>query len=407
MKKLVYSDLTKLKLAEPKAITNYMRDFARKHKGMTWKENVHYIQIYRGDLIMRTWCYRMRKNGEFMYSEHVRRTEDLKPVFCNINYGYLSGWLPDYGREWSIAYAYEGWNTETGYLWGKIINAEEIKEKIDPHHSYDGIQPFFEYMVKLKHDPRIEYLSKNGYGNLINSMNLLNEKGRNIAEILKVDPKWTDYLKGKGRNYLIACRRYKTVEEVERYVLMACDSYLRHLLKYVKDDMKGYLQFESRPGYDCELYKDYLDAASTIGYPLNERKHLFPSDLRAAHDEAINGLIQFKAQLNAKEFAAQMEKLSKYTYENGVYLIRPAADNGELIYESEQLHHCVRTYAEKHAKGLTAIFFIRQLSNPGKPYVTLELNKKHVVQIRADHNTRPEPEVLAFVDQWKGEFNFT
>lgn len=410
MSSLVCSNIAKLKLPAPLRVKEYFEELHANFKHEEcYKTNAHYIQKVDGQLIMRTFSVRIRKNGEMEYSETVRRGEDLEPVFCHCEYGYLAGWIVDYGYEWSKYDTYPGWNKKVGYLWGKYINRDEIDPEYDPHHSYTygtGLE-YFEYILRLRDEPRIELLVKNGYAPLVKSLNMLGKDEKNISKILKVDPKWTEYLKGKNRIYLIACRKYKTEAEVEMYVHMATHNHLKGILKYVKDHMAKYLEYIRNPPYDTVydinegMYKDYLDMAYKLGYPLNENRYLFPEDIQEAHDKALNELKVMKGKILQKGFDKQYEKLAKLAFENQQLLIRPAKDNDELVNESEQLHHCVRTYAEKHAKGITAIFFIRQTKNPDKPYVTLELVNKRVVQVRADHNTVPAPEVWQFVDQWK------
>ena len=70
--------------------------------------------------------------------------------------------------------------------------------------------------------------------------------------------------------------------------------------------------------------------------------------------------------------------------------------------EGATLHHCVAGYCKRIANQETAVFFIRKTEEPDKPYFTLELQDKKVIQCRTEHNKSygAEPEVFAFVDQW-------
>jgi len=49
-------------------------------------------------------------------------------------------------------------------------------------------------------------------------------------------------------------------------------------------------------------------------------------------------------------------------------------------------------------KGETAIFFVRKLEEPDKPYYTLEWKDHKVVQCRGFHNCDMTPEVKAFTE---------
>lgn len=66
------------------------------------------------------------------------------------------------------------------------------------------------------------------------------------------------------------------------------------------------------------------------------------------------------------------------------------------------MHHCVWTYAERHAAGKTAIFFIRRTVEPRTPYYTLELDEKSltVKQNRGLRNCGKTPEVQNFENLW-------
>ena len=74
----------------------------------------------------------------------------------------------------------------------------------------------------------------------------------------------------------------------------------------------------------------------------------------------------------------------------------------ELTAEGKDLHHCVGGYIRDMAEGETAIFFLRKANEPDKPFYTLELQKKRVIQCRTEHNASYDrnPDVKNFVDMW-------
>ena len=55
-------------------------------------------------------------------------------------------------------------------------------------------------------------------------------------------------------------------------------------------------------------------------------------------------------------------------------ILRVPQDAQEIKNEGAILHHCVGTYVERVAKGLTHIFFIRKEKEPDTPYFTMEYN---------------------------------
>jgi len=159
--------------------------------------------------------------------------------------------------------------------------------------------------------------------------------------------------------------------------------------------------------YKARFYKDYLMFRKELGYPLNEKRYLFPENLDKAHDEAWKKIKEVRDAKTNALIKEQCAKLMGYHFTDGDLLIRPAESCDELIEESKQMNNCVRTYAESYAKGLTAIFFIRHVTSPDKSYVTLELKNKNVKQVYGFHNSKPDATVMDFVKNWKREFALT
>lgn len=89
-------------------------------------------------------------------------------------------------------------------------------------------------------------------------------------------------------------------------------------------------------------------------------------------------------------------------------IITPANSIEDLVNESKELHHCVRTYNERYAKGETNIFLIRKCKEPNRPFFTLELSRnKEITQLRGDHNCSPNETVIHFVRQWAKKYKLT
>lgn len=149
-------------------------------------------------------------------------------------------------------------------------------------------------------------------------------------------------------------------------------------------------------------YRDYIKMARENGQDLENQQVRFPKDLKKAHDEAVKQYKHKVSKALVKGFAVQLEHLQQYAWEHDGILIRPARDENELVIEGKILSHCVATYAESHAKGRTAIFFIRKAEQPDEPWYTLEFNEEtlKVNQNRGKHNCQKTPEVQAFEDAW-------
>lgn len=177
-------------------------------------------------------------------------------------------------------------------------------------------------------------------------------------------------------------------------LVYACD--------YLDKQEKKHPDFKTR--LDVKTLLDYWELCEKRNIELDEVNVRYPQNLIAKHDQLV-ALIKFEAskELMAK-YKIRTKKLNAFRFEDtekGLMIV-PAASENELIKEGESLNHCVATYAERHANGETAIFFIRHTDNPAEPFFTLELDEKTytVKQNRGKYNCARTPEVEAFEKKW-------
>lgn len=167
------------------------------------------------------------------------------------------------------------------------------------------------------------------------------------------------------------------------------------------------IQYLGKQNCKCHEYRDYLETAALIGMDLKNSNVRFPKNIHKAHNDVMNKYKVVKDELINKKISDFSKDLEKYIYEDKKLIIKPAKSQQELIDESKQLDHCVRTYGEKMAKRKTSIFFIRKKKNPEKSYVTLELNNGKVIQVRGYKNNVSIPldqSVIDFVHKWEQKF---
>lgn len=190
------------------------------------------------------------------------------------------------------------------------------------------------------------------------------------------------------------------------------DGYLDVYKKYI--DLMRYTTLHKLRRYISEQnithtqdYFDYTEWLEKMGYDMRNEFNLYPKNFKKAHDDKSKEYIKFKdkqAKEDNKRFNKLLKKLRKDASDvdamnlriEGMF-IRLPAQLDELKREGEVLHHCVGTYVDRVEKGETMIFFIRQESDPDKPFFTLEW-KGRVVQCRGSHNCDMTPEVKAFVN---------
>ncbi len=166
--------------------------------------------------------------------------------------------------------------------------------------------------------------------------------------------------------------------------------------------------------------RDYRSMARNAGRDMTDNLVQWPRNLTAAHNRYVEerrALMERQdAERRTKEaerrameraerhylFTQRAAALEWLSFEADGLLIRPCANEDELIQEGHELHHCVSSYAKSHAEGKTAILFIRQAKVPDKPFFTLEFDEKNlaVVQNRGLRNCDRTPEVTAFEKAW-------
>ena len=155
--------------------------------------------------------------------------------------------------------------------------------------------------------------------------------------------------------------------------------------------------------------EDYWNMAKKLGITLSEREERFPQNLKGKHDELVERINELReekrrrdAEQRAGRFTERCEAMSRYRWEKDGILIRPAASEAELRAEGKALHHCVATYAARHAAGELTIFFIRRTTAPDEPWFTLNFNEKtrSVTENRGLRNCERTPEIEAFEKAW-------
>lgn len=151
-----------------------------------------------------------------------------------------------------------------------------------------------------------------------------------------------------------------------------------------------------------DMLLDYWEMSRRCGYDLTDPHIRWPRNLCAAHDERTAEAARLREKGMKREFRRRAAELAPYAFQAGALLIRPCRSREELNREGKRLCHCVSTYAESHASGETAIFFIRRADRPDEPYYTLEFDVKgeKVRQNRGKGNCPRTEEVTAFEALW-------
>lgn len=151
-----------------------------------------------------------------------------------------------------------------------------------------------------------------------------------------------------------------------------------------------------------DIYKDYLCMSKKLALNYKSRKDLFPRNLISRHDK-MQKRIKVTEDMNT-QFGAYLRflELSKYIYEDDKYMIFPAPSIDDLKDEGQQQGNCVgNMYLTPYVQGETEIFFIRDLSNFTKSFITLEFKNGKVKQKELPHHSRDfTQEHNNFIDKW-------
>lgn len=243
------------------------------------------------------------------------------------------------------------------------------------------------------------------------------KNGRTILETLQVNRTQFNMLRRIGdpsmRNLSILQYAGEIRQEdfdILRYI--HDDGYDQSYRKYL--DMRRYTTIyklnkyitKQRITHDRD-YFDYTGWLEEMGYDMRNEFNLYPKDFQKAHDEKAKEYTRFKdkqAKEDERRFKRLLRRLGKESADmdamnlriNGMF-IRFPNELDELKREGEILHHCVGTYRDRVARGDTMIFFIRQETDPERPFYTLEW-KGRVIQCRGFKNCDMTPEVKAFVE---------
>ena len=281
----------------------------------------------------------------------------------------------------------------------------------------DNPYALISYIYNFLKYPSIEILEKAGFERIVGERaneeksRAVNWRAKDLRKILGLKPKEIKEFRNRGRfARLYELEKYKDIKKMGYKVSFdQIDLLLVYKTKETIQEIERYVKLEKALEYlgtqedDCRIYIDYLKECRQLGYDMNNKKVLFPENLQVAH-EATSEKIQIQTDAEKKEdFIKSIKKLyDRPEYREDALLIRPARDPEELAKESAALHHCVRTYVDKVVRGSCVILFIRRISEPDKPYFTLELSPEgKIIQCRGNHNCAYPEDVKEFLERWQ------
>lgn len=161
--------------------------------------------------------------------------------------------------------------------------------------------------------------------------------------------------------------------------------------------------------FAINYYYDYINIVNIID-DANNFRGTFSSvdDVKNMHDNLLELYNLRKQEYAIKKFNKQKPKWEDFTYENNNYVVKYPEKPEELAREGIELHHCVKSYIDRVSNGITNLLFIRKVSEPDKPFFTVEIsNDGFIEQVHGfgNRNATTEPGLEDFIREWKTKTN--
>ena len=293
--------------------------------------------------------------------------------------------------------------------------------------------------------PELEMMIKAGFTkmakNIINNEShcRLNYRAKNVADFFRIHPDRVRELKAKkGDDAILAIyqaeRASKTrfssglIENIIMYYggyswnLKQAWKAFTDISKYMTvqqayNRVEGYYKTRKKKEWTKRSdvlmeYRDYLKIRKENGYDMTNTVYLHPKNLKKAHNEMVK---EQNERMNKEHIEKSNKKYpkirskfknldKKYHYEGHNMIVRPARSAGEIVLEGQLQHHCVGRdmYLNSHNSGMSYIFLLRKKGQEDKPYITIEINKKGIVQWYGAHDKKTDDkETLAALAEFE------
>ena len=180
------------------------------------------------------------------------------------------------------------------------------------------------------------------------------------------------------------------------------------------DRIDRYLEKQEKRGLGrrgaLTMYLDYWEMLDADDPSLIQ---VFPPDLRAAHDRAVNCSRVAADEKYAMGFHKILKDWAALEWSDGEICAVLPRHNSDLVAEGKTLHHCVGGYGKTHVEG-RLIVFIRHARRPERSWFTLNIDttgkRWTEIQLHGYGNEfahgkklRIPERVRNFVDRWERE----
>lgn len=273
------------------------------------------------------------------------------------------------------------------YEYAKYIKSFDILQYIKTYFKY----PAMEYIIKLKLYSLYADLSSYYYNPYKKATDIFDLNGKSFSEVVKVSKNILTHGAKINANYdqfelMNLCdKNYKNFTDDQILFFgkyCRCDK-LKLLIKYsTLEKIKNYLIKESvllRHSIDSVAndYHDYIKCCEKLKINLSNEINLFPRNLPDKHDKASKLYMKLKDNIIKKEIESLYETIkNKYTWKYKDFIFQVPKNYKEIELEATELNQCLisNDYVDKFADKEIVLIFIRNKSEPDKPFYTLELD---------------------------------
>lgn len=367
---------------------------------------------------------------------------DADGKFCTESYyysynnGIITNWKNG-TRPVYMIYQYHFEGDTCGHLYTKNLPAAlsdtpwqycTIADFYQHFHERMQAMPFLR--AHLEH-PRLEHLSKMGFYSIVSDLayhtdgKILDETQNRTHKILGVAVEDMPFLRDMDTDLAVlkTFQGYTGIKDRQQLLTWQMKNDVKHnilpILKYItvhkliryterqflhlcqRKNKYGSIRYQKMQDIVTE-YRDYFEMCNSLEYDMKNSFVLYPKDLQKSHDRVQKRFkIKENEQLlkNFKNAVQDAKKHMKFE-SNGMKIVVPATP-GELVAEGNALHHCVGRYTNSVAKKECMILFLRQCTDETKPFYTVEVRGREIIQVRGVGNSLPTPEVQSFINHWQ------
>ena len=423
-----------MKIEKIKPIPQYIIKLIRKAEKQSAWRNASYVRFYSylakndGELVLITVACKNKINSDRWRCKQVvvhgihSDVCFLKDIVFHFMGNYSVGWYEQGLQKERRWYESEGWGWQNDKYFNikcPILNQEYALKF--PKYKYSAAQQypfcdFIKYLRLYEKYPQAEMLVKFGLSEYATSAQILKKVGKD-----KQFRKWLYRNREEfRRSYYVSTvlLAYKTgkplaaTQEFERRKKAFCgDRDYKPIRELFRGKLEQFFSYIDEKSISPRLYLDYLKACNYLNLDMTENKNRIPHDFMRWHDIRIDQYHTAQALKDAenrKELYAKFALIAeKYLplQKNGkdAFVVVIARSPQDLIREGDILHHCVgrMNYDQKFVREESLIFFVRNIAEPDTPFVTVEysLRNKKVLQCYGEHDTRPDDNVLNFVNK--------